>query len=49
MARARGGTLARVGLTDRRDEAVEMLSGGLARRVELAKGLLHGPELPLPR
>src|SRR5438477_4469 len=39
--------LARLGLTDRSAERVETLSGGLARRVELAKGLLHGPELLL--
>jgi len=39
--------LAHVGLTERSDDRVETLSGGLARRVELAKGLLHGPELLL--
>jgi ABC-2 type transport system ATP-binding protein len=39
--------LDRFGLSERRDERVETLSGGLARRVELAKGLLHGPELLL--
>ena len=37
--------LERFGLADRRDERVEALSGGLARRVEIAKGLLHRPEL----
>jgi ABC-2 type transport system ATP-binding protein len=39
--------LARVGLSDRRGDRAENLSGGLKRRVELAKGLLHGPELLL--
>jgi ABC-2 type transport system ATP-binding protein len=37
--------LARVGLTDRADDLVETLSGGLQRRAELAKGLLHGPDV----
>ncbi len=36
-----------VGVSDRADERVERLSGGLARRVELAKGLLHRPALLL--
>jgi len=40
-------TLARVGLADRARDVVETLSGGLARRVDLAKGLLHNPELLL--
>lgn len=35
--------LARLGLTDRARDLVETLSGGLRRRVELAKGLLHHP------
>jgi ABC-2 type transport system ATP-binding protein len=39
--------LARFGLTDRAGDYVEKLSGGLRRRVELAKGLLHAPELLL--
>lgn len=38
-------SLAKVGLTDRKQEIVEKLSGGLARRAELAKGMLHRPEL----
>jgi len=38
-------SLAIVGLSDRASERVEKLSGGLARRAELAKGLLHRPEL----
>lgn len=37
----------RYGIADRRDETVGSLSGGLRRRVELAKGLLHDPELIL--
>jgi ABC-2 type transport system ATP-binding protein len=46
--RARSATmLERLGLTERTHDLVETLSGGLARRVELAKGLLHGPELLL--
>jgi len=40
-------TLAQVGMTDRRNDLVETLSGGLRRRVELAKGLLHRPGLLL--
>jgi ABC-2 type transport system ATP-binding protein len=39
--------LARVGLADRARERIEQLSGGLARRVELAKGMLHRPRLLL--
>ena len=35
--------LSRVGLADRADERVEKFSGGMQRRVELAKGLLHHP------
>ncbi len=37
--------LAQLGLTDRARELTETLSGGLRRRVELAKGLIHRPEL----
>jgi len=36
-----------MGLADRARELVETLSGGLQRRVELAKGLLHRPHLLL--
>lgn len=36
-----------VGLSDRAKERVEKLSGGLMRRAELAKGLLHDPGLVL--
>jgi len=39
--------LAELGLTDRRRDRVEKLSGGLRRRVELAKGMLHHPRLLL--
>jgi ABC-2 type transport system ATP-binding protein len=35
------------GLTARRDNIVDTLSGGLRRRVELAKALLHQPDLLL--
>ncbi len=38
-----GEILARVGLADRAKERVESFSGGMQRRVELAKGLLHHP------
>ena len=39
--------LAALGLTDRANERVEKLSGGQRRRVELAKGMLHQPQLLL--
>jgi ABC-2 type transport system ATP-binding protein len=39
--------LGRLGLSDRARDLVETLSGGLQRRVELAKALLHRPELLL--
>jgi ABC-2 type transport system ATP-binding protein len=39
--------LERVQLGDRANEYVETFSGGMRRRVELAKGLLHGPKLLL--
>jgi ABC-2 type transport system ATP-binding protein len=39
--------LARLGLADRAGDRVESLSGGLARRVEVAKGLLHQPRVLL--
>jgi ABC-2 type transport system ATP-binding protein len=35
----------RLGVADRENAIVETLSGGLQRRVELAKGLLHRPQL----
>ena len=39
--------LARMGMSDRGRDLVSTLSGGLQRRVELAKALLHRPELLL--
>jgi ABC-2 type transport system ATP-binding protein len=43
MARA----MERLGLTDRSKDLVETLSGGLRRRVEIAKALLHRPQVLL--
>jgi ABC-2 type transport system ATP-binding protein len=37
--------MAGLGLVDRADDLVQTLSGGLKRRVELAKALFHQPEL----
>jgi ABC-2 type transport system ATP-binding protein len=39
--------LTRVGLLDRAADYVETFSGGMQRRIELAKGLLHHPEVLL--
>ncbi|RME75809.1 MAG: ABC transporter ATP-binding protein [Planctomycetota bacterium] len=39
--------LARLGLLDRAGDRVGVLSGGLARRADVARGLLHGPGLLL--
>jgi ABC-2 type transport system ATP-binding protein len=39
--------LDRVGLADRRHERVEGFSGGMRRRVELAKGMLNRPQILL--
>ena len=39
--------LARMGVADRAGDRVETLSGGLARRVEIAKALLHAPKVLL--
>jgi ABC-2 type transport system ATP-binding protein len=40
-------TLQRVGLADRARERAETFSGGMQRRLELAKGLLHRPSVLL--
>ena len=42
-----GQVLQQVGLQERRHDLVETLSGGLQRRVELAKAFLHAPALLL--
>ena len=39
--------LSQLGLMDRQRDLVETLSGGLRRRVELAKGMIHQPRLLL--
>src|SRR5205823_1920097 len=39
--------LQRVGLMDRARDRAETFSGGMQRRLELAKGLLHGPRVLL--
>jgi ABC-2 type transport system ATP-binding protein len=39
--------LERVNLSDRRHERLDKFSGGMRRRVELAKGMLHKPEILL--
>lgn len=39
--------LQRVGLAERSKEKVEKFSGGMQRRVELAKGLMHHPQILL--
>lgn len=39
--------LERVGLNDRRNDLLDTFSGGMQRRVELAKGLLHRPKVLL--
>ena len=39
--------LEKLELTDRQNDIAEDLSGGLRRRVELAKGMLHSPKVLL--
>jgi ABC-2 type transport system ATP-binding protein len=47
LAERRDELLRRLQLIDRRSDYCESLSGGLKRRVELAKGMLHRPRLLL--
>src|SRR6204780_2120377 len=47
LKRRSGEVLQRVGLSDRAKDFVETLSGGMQRRVELAKGLIHSPAVLL--
>lgn len=42
-----GQALSRVGLSERARDMVETLSGGMRRRVELAKGMVHAPTVLL--
>ncbi|WP_232631212.1 ABC transporter ATP-binding protein [Methylobacterium sp. Leaf118] len=39
--------LARVGLSERRDDKIRTLSGGQSRRIEIARSLIHAPRLLL--
>lgn len=47
LRQRRDEVLKSLGLEDRRSEFCEKLSGGLKRRVELAKGMLHRPQVLL--
>lgn len=47
LSQRREEVLQQLGLVDRRSDLTETLSGGLRRRVDLAKGLLHRPKLLL--
>ncbi|MCC7409680.1 MAG: ATP-binding cassette domain-containing protein [Phycisphaeraceae bacterium] len=42
-----GAVLNHLGLSDRTNQRIDELSGGLRRRVEIAKAVLHGPRLLL--
>jgi ABC-2 type transport system ATP-binding protein len=45
MAERIGQVLEMVDLTDRKDSKVETFSGGMKRRLEIARGLLHSPRV----
>jgi ABC-2 type transport system ATP-binding protein len=47
LRKRRSELLVQFGLAERAGEMTEKLSGGLRRRVEIAKGLVHAPELLL--
>lgn len=47
LQKRRDALLEQLDLLDRRDDRCQVLSGGLKRRVELAKGMLHRPRLLL--
>ncbi len=47
LAERREELLTQLGLTARRKERVQQLSGGLRRRVELAQGMIHRPDILL--
>lgn len=47
LSRRRDALLEQLDLLDRRNDRCQVLSGGLKRRVELAKGMLHKPRLLL--
>lgn len=47
LKRRIGEMLEHVGLSDRADDLVETFSGGMQRRIELAKGLMHRPSVLL--
>jgi ABC-2 type transport system ATP-binding protein len=47
LRRAMAGALGLVGLTNRQGDAVKTFSGGMKRRLNLAAGLLHDPDILL--